>query len=56
MYSFSYNAPILLLTGDVSTLSHVGSNISALYQKLYIESKSVPEDGGVCRLKHVEPI
>ena len=27
----------------------VGSNIGALYQKLYIQSKSAPEDGRVCR-------
>ena len=34
----------------------VGSNIGALYQKLYIRSKRAPEDGRVCRLKHVELI
>jgi len=27
---------------------------SALYQKLYIQSKSAPEDGRVSHLKHVE--
>ena len=32
----------------------VSSNIGALYQKLYIQSKSAPEDGWICRLKHVE--
>jgi len=37
-------------------LSLVGSSIGALYQKLYIESKSAPEDGRVCRPKHVEVI
>jgi len=39
---------------SISTLSQVGSNIGVLYQKLYIHSKSAPEDGGVCRPKHVE--
>ena len=34
--------------------SPVGINIGALYQKLYIQSKSAPEDGRVCRPKHVE--
>jgi hypothetical protein len=38
------------------TLSLVGSNIGALYQKLCIQSKSAPEDGRVCRPKHVELI
>jgi len=33
-----------------------GSNIGALYQKLYTQSKCAPEDGRVCRLKHVELI
>jgi hypothetical protein len=40
MYSFWYDAPTLLPTG-------------ALYQKLYIHSKSAPEDGRICRPKHV---
>ena len=40
VYSFWYNAPTLLPTG-------------ALYQKLYIQSKSAPEDGRICRPKHV---
>ena len=39
-YSFWYNAPTLLPTG-------------VLYQKLYIQSKSAPEDGRICRPKHV---
>ena len=43
IYSFWYNAP-------------VGSNIGALYQKLYIESKSAPEDGRVCCPKLVQLI
>jgi len=47
IYGFWYNAPILL---------PVGGNIGALYQKLYIESKSAPEDGRVCRPKYVEQI
>ena len=47
IYSFWYSAPILLPTG---------SNIGALYQKLYIQSKRAPEDGRVCRPKHVELI
>jgi len=32
------------------------SNIGALYQKLYIQSKSAPEDGRVYRPKHIELI
>jgi len=31
-------------------------NIGVLYQKLYIQSKRAPEDGRVCRPKHVELI
>jgi len=38
------------------TMEPVGSNIGALYQKLYIQSKRVPEDGRVCRPKHVKLI
>ena len=34
----------------------VGSNIGALCQVMYIQSKSAPEDGRVCRPKHVELI
>ena len=56
-----YNALILLPTGDkvtsfISTSSPVGSNIGAFYQKLYIQSKHSPEDGRICRPKHVELI
>jgi len=40
IYSFWYNAPTLLPTG-------------ALYQKLYMQSKSAPEDGRICLPKHV---
>ena len=31
----------------------VGSSVGALYQKLYVHSKSAPEDGRICRPKHV---
>ena len=34
----------------------VGSSVGALYQKLYMHSKSSPEDGRICRPKHVELI
>jgi len=34
----------------------VGSNIGALYQKLYVQPKTAPEDGLVCRPKPVEQI
>jgi len=44
VYSFWYNAPTLL---------PVGSSVGALYQKLYIQSKSAPEDERICRPKHV---
>ena len=30
-----------------------GTSVGALYQKLYIQSKSAPEDGRICRPKHV---
>ena len=30
-----------------------GSSVGALYQKLYIQTKSAPEDGRICRPKHV---
>ena len=36
-----------------STLAPVGSSYGALYQKLYIQSKSAPEDGRICGPKHV---
>ena len=41
---------------SISNLSPVGSNISVLYQQLYIQSKRVPEDGRVCRPKRVQQI
>ena len=61
IYSFWYNAPILLPTGatvemelrSISTVAPVGSSGGALYQKLYIQSKIAPEDGRICRPKHV---
>ena len=31
----------------------VGSSVGALYQKLYIVSQIAPEDGRICRPKHV---
>ena len=31
----------------------VGTSVGTLYQKLYIQSKNVPEDGRICRPKHV---
>jgi len=31
----------------------VGSSVGALYQKLYIQSKTVPDDGRICRSKRV---
>ena len=61
IYSFWYNAPTLLPTGvtvemelrSISTVAPVSISVGALYQKLYIQSKSVPEDGRICRPKHV---
>jgi len=31
----------------------VCSSVGALYQKLYIQSKSASEDGRICRPRHV---
>ena len=48
MYSFWYNPATLLPTGatvEMEPISTVGSKVGALYQKLYIQSKSAPEDG-----------
>jgi hypothetical protein len=53
IYSFWYNAPTLLPSGamvemelrSISTVAPVGISVGALYQKLYIQSKSAPEDG-----------
>ena len=52
IYSFWYNAPTLLPT-DATTVAPVVSSVGALYQKLYIQSKSAPEDGRICRPKYV---
>ena len=41
---------------STSTLSPVGSNIGLLYQSCIYNHKSAPEDGRVCRPKHVEQI
>ena len=38
---------------SISTVAPVGSSVDALYQKLYIQSKSAPDDGRICRPKHV---
>ena len=38
---------------SISTVAPVGSSVGALYHKLYIHSKSAPEDGRNCRPKHV---
>ena len=37
---------------SISTVAPVGISVGALYQKLYIQSKSAPEDGRICRPKH----
>jgi len=34
----------------------VGISVSALYKKLYIQSKSAPEDGRIFRPKHVKKV
>ena len=34
-------------------MAPVGSSVGAFYQKLYIQSKSAPEDGRICLPKHV---
>jgi hypothetical protein len=36
-----------------TTVAPVGSSVGALCQKLYIQTKSTPEDGRICRPKHV---
>jgi len=38
---------------SISTVAPVGSNVGALYQTLYIQSQSAPEDGRICGPKHV---
>jgi len=37
---------------SISIVAPVGSSVGALYQKLYIQSKSVPGDGRICRPKY----
>ena len=44
IYSFWYNAPTVL---------PVSSSVGSLYQKLYRQPKSAPEDGRIFRPKHV---
>ena len=59
IYSFWYNAAPLLPIGatvemePISTVAPVGSRGAAMYQNMYIQSKSAPEDGRICRPKHV---
>ena len=54
IYRFWYSVPKLLPTGaTVATVVPVGSSVCAQYQKLYMQSKSIPEDGRICRPKHV---
>ena len=47
LHADRYTAPILL---------PVGSYVGAVYQKLYIQTKSAPENGRVCRPKYVDEI
>jgi hypothetical protein len=47
------NSPILMSTFSISTVAPVDSRGGALYQELYIQSKYAPEDGRICRPKHV---
>ena len=35
------------------TVAPVGSSVGALYQNLYLQSKSAPEDGRICYQKHL---
>ena len=43
----------LKFNSSISTVAPVSSSVGALYQKLYTQSKSAPEDGRVSRPKHV---
>ena len=56
IYSFWYNAPTLLPTGatvEMELMFRLNRG-TGLQQKLYIQSKkSAPEDGRICRPKHV---
>jgi len=51
------NSPILKNTFDCIDSfwysAPVGNSIGALHQKLYMQSKSAPEDERICRPKHV---
>ena len=52
------NSPILRSTFFLTVYTafvtmHRHCSVGALYQKLYIQSKSAPEDGQICCLKHV---
>jgi len=51
IYNFWYDALTLLPTGAM--VAPVGSSVGVLYQKLYIQLKNAPEDGRICRPKHV---
>ena len=54
IHSFWYNAPTMLPTGATVEMELTESVMyGALYQKLYIQSKSAPEDGRLCCPKHV---
>jgi len=44
-----YNAPMLLPTGNTGQ-----QQCRCIVPKLYIQSKRAPEDGRVCRPKHVQ--
>jgi len=45
--------PKATASSSISTVAPVGSSVDALYQKLFIQSKFAPEDGRICRPKHV---
>jgi hypothetical protein len=49
MYGFWYNAPTLLPTGATVEMERQFH----LNQKLYIQFESAPEDGRICRPKHL---
>ena len=41
------------IAADRCHVAPVGSSVGAFYQKLYIQSKSAPEDGRICHPKHL---
>ena len=45
--------PRLRQNSSISTVAPVSRSVDALYQKLYIQSERTPEDGRICRPKHV---